>query len=228
MELAILSATAFNRIPQFEQQVQTLQFSSLEAIGELFLSYEMHKDYCLGLLHRHYDLQDGEIMVHSSSSDGSDICRIRNMREMQHSKLVPHSLFLNGESNFQAFEYDLSVESRQIDSGFLGALRTLLISRGLKDIIAIAPHPKLSSKAYPIMETLLPEIRGMRSDPWNGHDRPKGHTRTAVVTSWMFQRDPKGAVKVQDSGKCIINSIGVHDYKPPNPPKSGGEAVYGG
>ena len=37
--------------------------TDLEAIGNLFLQHELYEDYPIGLLHRHYDLHDGQIMV---------------------------------------------------------------------------------------------------------------------------------------------------------------------
>ena len=212
VEQSCLSAAAFNKIPRIEQQVVALETLALTAIGELFLQHGMHEDYCAGLLHRHFDLQEGEVMVHSAFDNGTDVCKVRRLDEIGPSTILPHSLFLNEEENFQAFEYEIAAERRHLDSGFLTALRTLLLHFSLTELVALVPHPKLSSDRYPVTESLLPAGQGTRSSPSHTARSPAKAAHRAIVTGWRFDRDCAGALQISHTYQCETNEkTGLHE-----------------
>jgi len=210
VESAIIPASVFNRIPLIEGQVHRIAAAHLRSIGELFLKHNVHEQFCVGLLHRHYELRDGQIMLHRSLKDDTDICRACTVQDVQGSALIPDSLFLDDEQNFQAFEYRLDGPPPCLDTQFLVALRGLLVALGLEAVVSLVSHSALSVEGESLLETLLPGISGMLSAP---RREDKQHVKPgviAVVTRWSFCRDQDGGVMIVEVGECKKNGAGVH------------------
>lgn len=213
MHTDILTARSFNQIPRFDEQAHTVGNSALQALGELFVEHDMHRNYCVGLLHRHFDLQDGQIMIHEPPRCHGVICKAQNICDIQRSKLVPHSIFLNDELKFQPYEYELSSEQHGIDPDFLASLRALLIALNLQNIFSVTRRADSSTPDRVAVETLLPEISGMHTAYLNAERSAMQCEHSTVTTLWGFQKDFKGDVKILELQRCVKNAAGVHDVK---------------
>lgn len=55
----IISASDFNSILRIDDPHSTIPNEQLRDIGRLFVEHKLEHELCVGLLHRHFDLQDG-------------------------------------------------------------------------------------------------------------------------------------------------------------------------
>lgn len=67
----------YNDISLFDDQTHTTPSMVLDLLAKLFVRYQVYTTFGLSLLHRHYTLESSSIMVHSRSSDGTELCVVR-------------------------------------------------------------------------------------------------------------------------------------------------------
>ncbi|KAI9718014.1 MAG: hypothetical protein M1828_007004 [Chrysothrix sp. TS-e1954] len=210
MDSTLLPAQAFNRIPHFDDQAQTIATASLKAMAELFVTHGQHTDYCASLLHRHFDLQDSQIMVHQSYPEGADLCRAYDSRDLENSYLGTHSMFLDEKHIFRTFEYELEARRPLPHPGFLKELRDLLTEHGLEDMVAISAIMGPPTANQPMVETLVPRVKGMYSRR-NSMSLEGGEDESSVVTGWSFDRNSTGELEVLEIKECRKNIAGIHE-----------------
>lgn len=104
METRFITASDSNRIKLFEDQVHHISQSDLHSLAEIYISYGLHKAYGVGILHRHFALEEEHVMVHEMLRGKIDICSPWSVRSIQSRGLHINSIFLN-EDLFQCYEY---------------------------------------------------------------------------------------------------------------------------
>ncbi|KAF2752401.1 hypothetical protein EJ05DRAFT_446719, partial [Pseudovirgaria hyperparasitica] len=180
-------------------------------IGELFIEHDVQQHYGVGLLHRHFDLQDNQIMLHRLNAGDIDVCSVCDVHSVDATLLVPHSLYLNSMLTFEPFEYSLGdTRVPHFDTSFLDALRDLLISLALRETISLVPNPSDGMPNGIIVENTLAGIEATQSTvqprEWTPH---KGDT--AVITGWRFHQDQLGRLQIVEVKECVKNGAGVHN-----------------
>lgn len=208
---AIISASEFNAIPLFDSQSHEVPVEALLAVGKLLLESGLEEDYCITLLHRHFDLQAEHIMVHSSGN-GEDVCTPRRVRDLDMATLVPCSIFLNRDLSFQPFEYAFGTERVPLTQQFLHQLRSLLVAKQLETILALATSPSPRIEDGLAVETLLPDLLGMHTVLQAGQDHDISSSES-VVTGWTFDKDGFGNIRIRAVKECVKNAVGVHEVR---------------
>lgn len=107
---------------------------TLQAIGQLFAAFNVEHIVGVALLHKHFKLAQGTIMVHKGN-----ICKLEPIRDSP--SATGTSFFWDG-TNFQAFEYGQE-EPLTLPNDFLGALANHLESHQLSSKVALS---KLDTK----------------------------------------------------------------------------------
>src|SRR5438046_8989536 len=93
----VLSALAFNKITDFEEQVKEITLYYLLQIGRIFVQNNIHNRLVVEILHRHIELEEGTLLFHERNGDGLEVCRVAALSELHesnlqglHDCLVPH------------------------------------------------------------------------------------------------------------------------------------------
>jgi hypothetical protein len=209
LEPQILPASHFNCIPSFEQQ-GTVDPESLAGIAAIFVENQMHDQYGAATLHRHLDLPEGHILVHSTPSKDVDLCKPESLERLDPSQLIPNSLFLNTKAKFQAFEYDIGIQRTPFSDQFFSELRSFLTVKNLTNSIAIVPAPASDGGLQDSVEYLLPNKQGMISVPrglFKDRDVDLGRS---VITGWTFHQHEDGIIECRANKRCVTQSSGLH------------------
>ena len=83
-EPQVLSASDFNRIRTFEQQ-GAVDTEDLADIAAIFIENQMHHQYGAAMLHRHLDLSEGHILLHSTPQKDVDLCKSESLNGLNSS-----------------------------------------------------------------------------------------------------------------------------------------------
>lgn len=190
----LLPASLYNDLPQVEDQAP-IPDAILTDLGKLFMSYDMQDRLGVSLLHRHFDLDTGEVMVHEGLR-----CSPKNLSNKVN-KLAGASFYLDGES-FRAFEYDTD-KPLEFGEGFLNDVASYLARKGLVRHVALS---KLNADHNRLMETL--------------DDETKSHICTSLpecevslaeqVTEWRFDVSSDNKVRPVIARLCKKGTLGAH------------------
>jgi hypothetical protein len=208
-EPQILPASHFNYIRLFEQQ-GPVDPQSLADIGAIFVENQMHHQYGAAILHRHLDLPEGHILLHSTPDKDVKLCKPESLNSLNPSQLVPNSLFVNTEHKFQAFEYDTGIQRKKFSDQFLCQLRNFLTAKSLCDSIAIVPAPASDGGFEDSVEHLLPNNQGMISIPRYLVKDEEVDLGRSVITGWTFHQHEDGIIECRGNKRCELQSSGLH------------------
>ena len=152
-----MAASHYNTLTRFEHQRHHVSQSLLNELGILFVRHNMHHDFGLCLLHRHYDIPNNSVMVHSKAEKGVDICQPEKvgLRTIQ-----PCAFFSPSREEFLPFEYETPTTSEPSpvpNDCFLSELASFLWSKGLDRILGFS---RVSPSDHPWSEALLFENKG--------------------------------------------------------------------
>ncbi|KAK1044935.1 hypothetical protein LTR74_018233 [Friedmanniomyces endolithicus] len=205
MDDSLLMASAFNRIPTFEQQDFGIPGSDLQELAHLYIRFGTHAHWGVGILHRHTTLRNGCVMVHSLAPSAIDTCTMQYAENLQGTPLVPHALHLNDEHKLQAYEYDTGAPRPPLHEDFIRLFQEFAMQRRLGKRIAIVPNSAITR--YAALETLVidshGEISGMRSAP------SKHEAFSAVNTNWSFHKE-QDRVHIVAVKACVRQANGLH------------------
>lgn len=204
METRFITASDFNRIKLFEDQDHHISKSDLRSLAELYISYGLHKAYGVGILHRHFALEEEHVLVHEMLDGEIDICRPWPVRSTQSRGLHVNSVFLNGDL-FQCYEYGTNLIQPMLQPTFLHCLREILVRKGLQDKIAIIPRPDSKDDCQEFIEENVPEKKTMRTYP---KTTSCDITGISITTGWTF--DQHGDIKINAIKKCTTTPTGLH------------------
>lgn len=199
-----LPARLFNAITAVEDQ-DGVEDHQLKSIGGIFVEYGMQSAFMIGILHRHVDLPENHILVHSIFAD-IDVCRIRPFEDPI-DLLWPNSLLLNSDGMFQAYEYedksahDLFTPMSSMTDAFLRRLRDYILDEHLENTVS------LITKGPASVEYLLPDKQGTVSIPQSG--APLEDLQTAMTTAWSFE-ESDGEIITHAKYKCVVDEYGLH------------------
>lgn len=210
MDTSILAASAYNCIRRFEDQVQTIPYEHLRKIGNIYISCDVHKTYGIGILHRHFTLDPGCIMVHEAHDEHVDVCRPRQLASLPNCAAYPDSFLLNDQSEFQSYEYSSTWAGSILSEGFLYLLRNYLLQHGLRDVIAIIPKPDTGTGSSEVVETIVPALQAMKTSPARYHHNIAAHDLTFATTGWMFDKHEDGGLEIREVKKCESLPTGLH------------------
>lgn len=204
-----LAPYCYNRLPLFEDQTKDVSRSTLEALANIFLRYNMHTEFGISLLHRHCATPSNSVMVHSRSEE--DICI---PQELGLDDIRPCQFFFSrGHGEFLPLEFERAgLRTECIPSqSFLSELASFLRCRSLDNVLGL-------SRVLPL------------DGPWIEFQRPDGRGTVAVrsaqeaelgggvITEWAFL-SVNGVLCIKAQTECVTTASGVHEPPPPPPPK---------
>ncbi len=157
----VLEASMFNRIKTFEEQEKAFNPRTLQSIADIFVRNQMHHQYGAGILHRHQELEEGCVMVHTERNVDIDVCQSRNLSDLDVTQLAPISLFLNEEGNFQGFEYGINGQKTELGDDFASQLRDFLFANQLQKVVAVVSKlPMVGDCCHDSIEFIHPTGNG--------------------------------------------------------------------
>ncbi|KAK0968527.1 hypothetical protein LTR54_018198 [Friedmanniomyces endolithicus] len=195
MDDSLLMASAFNRIPTFEQQDFSIPGGDLQELAHLYIRFGTHAHWGVGILHRHTTLRDGCVMVHSLAPSAIDTCTMQYAGNLQGTPLVPHALHLNDEHKLQAYEYDTGAPRPPLHEDFIRLFQEFALQRRLGKRIAIVPNSAITR--YAALETLVIDSHG------------EHEALSAVNTNWSFHKE-QDRVHIVAVKACVRQANGLH------------------
>lgn len=126
----LLPASLYNDLPQVEDQA-SIPDAVLIDLGNIFKSYDMHGQLGVSLLHRHLNLDAGEVMVHEGLR-----CYPKDWSN-EDTKLSGASFNLDDGEHFRAFEYDTD-RPLEVGRDFLNDVASYLSTNGLGRHVALS------------------------------------------------------------------------------------------
>lgn len=205
LDSGILPASDYNRIKCLEEQ-PTISQSLLRHIGQIYVRNKMHHDYGAGTIHRHNPICEGDAMVHRLHENGTDVCNVEHVKDLDCSDIHPHSFCLNSRGQFQAYEYEIgpSLVRPLPHEKFLYQLRSFLTQNRLADLVAVVAEDSRPDS----LEYLLPDNKGMVSIP-----RKEGYMAgdgQPIITSWKFNEAEDGTIECVQRRGCDPKDDGQH------------------
>lgn len=207
----LLQASMFNRIKTFEEQEKAFNPRILQGIADIFVQNHMHHQYGAGILHRHQELEDGCVMVHTERNVDIDVCQSMSLRDLDVTQLAPTSLFLNEEGNFQGFEYSIDGQKMELGKGFASQLRDFLVANQLQKVVAVVSKPSIvSDRSHDSIEFMHPTGNGTVRIPRQQAGAADGDTTDPVLTEWTFSKNQQGIVECKGNNVCSPKVNGMH------------------
>ncbi|KAK4570556.1 hypothetical protein LTR86_002638 [Recurvomyces mirabilis] len=204
MDHSLLSASAFNRIPQFQHQIHSISRPILEELAQLFVRYGTYHSWGLGLLHRHVHMPDGYLMVNDVSGEHTHFARIKALEDA--GTLVPCAMHLNAEHSLQAFEYDADCRRDELSPTFATEFCKFALSHSLHNVIAVVSKSRHDWKYA--TETLMQDEEGFVYGMQTKYaERAEAE---GVVTNWTFAPASNG-VAILDVKVCKQSQTGIHE-----------------
>ncbi|KAL9124570.1 MAG: hypothetical protein Q9217_006109 [Psora testacea] len=214
----VVPASVYNDIRTFEEQDTSLNPRMLKNIADIFVQNQMHNHYRAGLLHRHQELEEGCVMVHTERSVDIDVCQSKSLSDLDVTQLVPTLLFLNENLVFQGCEYYINGEEIELDIKFASQLREFLVVHQLEKVVALIPKLVTDSGLHDSIEFMHPNGNGTIRIPRRHADTTDGHATDPVITEWSFSKNEQGIVECKGNNVCSPQNNGKHrvfiDSKP--------------
>lgn len=182
-----LPARQFNDIPLIHEQPSVSE-NHLLAIGSIFVRHQMQFAYAIGIFHRHIEMPENGVLVHSSSPADTNVCRISSYPNSSNdeSLLRAHSLFVTRDGDFQAYEYERSAhdvpEKFPPPDDFVHEFRDYLRAEKLDTVLCLVKEGSAASPS--ITAYMCPDKRGMISIPQRG--APIEDLQSASICGWSF------------------------------------------
>ena len=203
LNLKLLPVRDFNNIGLPKQQSLAPSAAQLKSIAELFTAHNMHLYYGIGILHRHVELKQGEILLHRMCGEDQDVCTVEQLRSLPMSNPAPHSFLLYRQEQFRAYEHDDCLGRPLPHEKSLYALREFFLADHLERRIAVVPIPAPSSPLCDSVEILLPGNAGMRTVP-----RSTEHGNLEIFqTCWSFGKDASGNATYAAFKSCVKDKV---------------------
>jgi hypothetical protein len=190
----LLSASAYNGLPEIDG-LAPIADADLVGLGEIFVAHGLQHQLGASLLHRHYNLEEGEVMVH-------DGLRCSPQALGSHNTTLGGSSFFLNHNQFSAFEYD-TLNPLQVKGDFLEDVASYLTGHGLAHRLALS---KLDQQGGRLMETQDDETRAHVCREMSDNEPSTAHE----VTEWRFEAGEGLEVRPVAARMCKTTSSGAH------------------
>ncbi len=144
IDSAILPARDYNTIPDFnENQAQLFDRVSrdtLVTLGEIFIKHGVASNFGVHLLHHHFPIPDGTIMLYNYDDFDMEICSITPLDQVSGMRVRGRNFRVNETGRFVAYEYDIGDEFRPSHE-FLVELSDHIIKNDLQDFLSLEYDP---------------------------------------------------------------------------------------
>ncbi|KAF2220194.1 hypothetical protein BDZ85DRAFT_267325 [Elsinoe ampelina] len=210
MELSTITSSDYNSISPLGDDV-SFTFDDVLGLGSVITKHGMQDLFSVGLLHRHFNLREQQVMCHSRLDADVDLCR--PVMRSSVDRLWPYSFMIDSKNQFQSFEYsDSSMRPLTLlrDGPFLDELRQNVQARNLTAgfaLISLTHLPDHDTIGY---ENTVPQEKMLRTQRVK---QPPGTCVDRVSpddTAWRFSTGEAGAVKVICIKKCVKYDNGAH------------------
>lgn len=193
----------YNRIRDVESQSSALESSSIGSLWTdiygILARHDAHKNFGIGLLHRHLDLPSEHIMVHETDEHGHDVCR----PEIFGARSVYPASYQLQDDCIMAYEFS-STPTRIPPSALLHDLAAFLRASHLQELVALS-HIHTWDCAW--LEQMTDDLKGTYSisAPLEFPSSQHGY----IATEWGFIVSEGGVHTVELKG-CIKQDNGGH------------------
>ena len=207
----VLEASIFNKIKTFEEQEKALNPHVLQAIADIFIQNQVHHQYGAGILHRHQELEEGCVMVHTERNVDIDVCQSISLSDLDVTQLTPTSLFLNEEGNFQGFEYGINGQKTEFGDEFASQLRDFLVANQLQKLVAVISKLSMAGDCcHDSIEYIHPTGNGTVRIPQQQAGGADEHITDPVLTEWTFSTNEQGIIECKGNNVCSPQNNGKH------------------
>lgn len=205
------AAAHYSTVPLFEQQQHDVDIGVLHALAHVFVRYELHEDFGISLLHRHYDIAENTVMVHTKSWEEDryvDRCRAEMLGLRP---IYPILFYLHNQREYLPCEYSACVPKTKTPSEqFLQELASLLQEKNLENVLGLSIR---TDEDEHWLEQMPPDDTGTMATTTSLDDAAGW-----IPTGWAFRRTAD-SVSVKVTTDCKGASSAGHDRPPPKPPK---------
>jgi hypothetical protein len=187
-----ISPTAYNSLPTIQEvaDVPSIYNKDRDDLRDLLQKHQVPDVVCVRLIHKHFDIVDGEIMVLREvqvQSQGT-IQIMGPMNPQKSPKLRGLNYIVDDDGQFQSYEYTTSEGPDMENYGaFLKEFRQIIIERGLQTKWGLkigVPQDKMGW-----IEFEFPEKRSTLAIP-PGVELPSLENELSVTTDWRSDAGP--------------------------------------
>jgi hypothetical protein len=150
LDTTILPAVEFNLIPDIHEQVDfPTEIDVIAAFADVFERHKVQDRFGIHLLHRHFLLPDGNIMLKSPPSDPDiSLTQTTPLSSVDVNSIRGALYLLNKSEKFQAYEFEHG-EPVDIPTAFLEAFSAALIKFGLTEVVALDIGGGQENRTFP-------------------------------------------------------------------------------
>lgn len=192
-----ISSSAYNNLPHIHDVSDVPQNDSrdLDDLRALLVKYEVPKSVSIRLIHKHFDVEEGEVMLFENvtvPSKGS-VQLMRPVELTEAARLRPIHYFVDEDGSLQSYEY-ATCEVADISSfqTFLVEFCLFVAEHGLQRKFGLKVNPESDDQPkISWTEYELPEKRSTILIP-EGMPKPEGEYDVSVSTEWGGNYDHSG------------------------------------
>jgi hypothetical protein len=162
----ILTAREYNAILDFdeneEQILARVHLDTLIGLGKIFVKHGVTSNFGVHLLHRHFPIPDGSVMLYDNRDPDMEICWVTPLDRTIHAELRGRTFKVNDSGQFVPYEYDIG-DDFQVSNEFLAELSDEIQKNGQQDVLALeydpTPHDRRQRSEYIIKDKALVKVR---------------------------------------------------------------------
>jgi len=174
----LISAPEYNQIPHIDHQTVPSQAEILN-VGKILVENGLHRSFGVHLLHRHYKLLPGTIVLNSSDSEGKKISEMTDIDSIDVEKLRA-TCFMLSDTEFVPLEYEEGHNTKIVPSSVLEDLVDCFASNALQRLLAIERIERTDDLEW--REYMLHDTATFRAPLTN----EKQDSNIGKATAWVF------------------------------------------
>lgn len=186
MMAAMAPGSLYNRAPTIDEQHEVLSgpifASACAKISNLFIQHRVQTHFGIALLHRHFSLAPGQVMVHWQDELGRDICRPEKLGQRRIYPCSYHVL----DGRFLPFEYS-SIRTPEPTMGLFSGLVEVFHEYALENTLAVCYIPSDDTAR---LETISSDFDGTITTSLSEGLDLLSHEYT--ITECIFREDANG------------------------------------
>jgi hypothetical protein len=195
----ILPSSQYNQIADIHDQAVP-PTSQLLGVGKILVQHDMHRKLGVHLLHRHFAINEGMIILNSLDGEAREIAQMTDIAVVDITKLRAHGYMLDHDSIFVPYEYEES--SAPVDSVPQPALDDLaeyLVANNLQHVLAIEKiNPDVAHSGI-----FMAEYNLHKTGTYRKLVQRKDEIGRGKPTAWVFDVGDDGEVTCENI--CIYN-----------------------
>lgn len=200
----ILSSNFYNKISDIDN-FESFDENLLKEIGNIFIKYDMHHFFGLSLLHKHFVIKDGYIMLHENLENKFNVQTLKPVK-INMEKMYANSYMVKEDGNLIGYEYkrEHTVLPKNYES-FIKEFSNFMLKNKLEKIFSLTEISKNNERLIEFNDN---NVCFTISEKYCDKEVLKDYCNF-ITTNWYFNLN-NGIIEVKGDKVCAEMKNGNH------------------